>query len=103
MSAQKDDIIVSPVETEQDLIDANHCVSEAFGTQTRDAIWMVLNPGWDTTQGRLKNAHGLIQQWKSTTTNKDGQPNAIYLKATVPDSSKSGAHVVAGMAIWQQL
>ncbi|KAH9867132.1 hypothetical protein IAQ61_007724 [Plenodomus lingam] len=103
MSASSNDVVISPVETEQDVIDTNHCISEAFGTQTKDAIWMLLNPGWDTTEGRLKNAQSLIKQWKSTTTNKDGQPNAVYLKATVPDPEKPGARRVAGMAIWKQL
>ncbi|KAF2851653.1 hypothetical protein T440DRAFT_498195 [Plenodomus tracheiphilus IPT5] len=103
MSTPKDDVVISLVETEQDLVDANHCISEAFGTQTRDSVWMLMNPGWDTTEGRLKNAQSLIKQWKSTTTNKNGEPNAVYLKATVPDPEKPGARKVAGMAIWKQL
>lgn len=103
MAAPQVDIIVSPVETEEDIIQANHCISEAFGRQTKDAVWMLMNPGWDTEIGRAKNAKSLLHQWQSITTNKDGLPNAIYLKATAPDPKKPGERRVVGMAIWKQL
>ena len=74
------DIIVSPVDNKQDLEQAYHCVSEAFGRQVKDAIWIAMNPGWDTDHGQAKNALKMIKQWKSTKPNKDGQPNAVYLK-----------------------
>lgn len=101
--AAQDEIIVAPVETEQDIIQANHCVSEAFGRQAKDALWISMSPGWDTEEGRASNAQGMIKSWKNATINKDGKPNKIYLKATVPDPNKPGQHRVAGMAIWQQI
>jgi aminocarboxymuconate-semialdehyde decarboxylase len=100
--ATQDQIIVSPVETENDLIQANYCVSEAFGRQTKDAVWMLMNPGWDTEAGQKLNAQTLIKRWRSTTTNKDGNPNTIFLKATLPHPSKDGERKVVGMAIWAQ-
>jgi hypothetical protein len=100
--ATQDQIIVSPVETENDLTQANYCVSEAFGRQTKDAVWMLMNPGWDTEAGQKLNAQTLIKRWRSTTTNKDGNPNTIFLKATLPHPSKDGERKVVGMAIWAQ-
>ncbi|KAF3037298.1 hypothetical protein E8E11_005433 [Didymella keratinophila] len=98
----KDEVIVGPIETEEDIIQANHCVSEAFGRQAKDAVWILMNPGWDTEDGRAEHAQGMIKRWKDQTTNKDGQPNKIYLKATIPDPENPGQRRVAGMAIWQQ-
>ncbi|CAO2651788.1 Nn.00g000710.m01.CDS01 [Neocucurbitaria sp. VM-36] len=103
MTTYQETIIVSPVENEQDLREANACVSEAFGRQTKDAVWMLMNPGWDTEDGQAKNAMNLIKQWQSITTNKDGFPNALYLKATLPDPNNHQKRRVVGMAIWKQL
>jgi aminocarboxymuconate-semialdehyde decarboxylase len=103
MSTSQNDLIIAPFETEQDVRQANYCVSEAFGRQTRDAIWALMNPGWDTEEGQVRNSETMIKQWKSITTNKDGQPNAIYLKATLPDPAKQGERRVVGLAIWKQL
>lgn len=103
MAINPEDIIVSPIESEEDLKQANYCVSEAFGRQARDAVWMLMNPGWDTEDGQAKNALNLIKQWRSITTNKDGLPNSIYLKATLPDPATQGRRRVVGLAIWKQL
>lgn len=103
MSFNTEEVLVSPVESEHDLIQANYCVSEAFGRQTKDAIWMIMNPGWDTAEGQLENAHKLINRWKSTTLNKDGRPNTFFLKATVPDPETQNQRRVVGLAIWLQL
>jgi aminocarboxymuconate-semialdehyde decarboxylase len=103
MAATQEDIVISPVETEKDLYQANHCISEAFGRQTKDAVWQAMNPGWDTEVGQALNAQSMIKRWKTTTTNKDGKPNTIFLKATVPDPDKQGERRVVGMAIWAQL
>lgn len=103
MPSQNDDVIISVIETQQDIIDAYHCVAEAFGTQIQDALWMLTNPGWDTEEGRARNAHSLIKLWQTTTTNKNGQPNDVCIKATIPHPEKPGERKVAGMAIWRQL
>src|SRR3954471_3501771 len=103
MASPTNPVIITPVETEKDLIQANYCVSEAFGRQTRDGVWMLMNPGWDTEIGQALNAQNLIKRWKSTTTNKDGKPNTIFLKATVDDAERDAERKVVGMAIWTQL
>jgi len=103
MSSLQEDIAISPVETEQDIIDAYHCIAEAFGAQIQDALWMLTNPGWDTESGRVRNAQHLIKQWKNTTPGKNGLANDVYLKSTVPHPEKPGERSVAGMAIWRQL
>src|SRR5690242_7412256 len=95
MSTSQDDIVIAPVETEQDIRQANYCVSEAFGRQAKDAVWILMNPGWDTKDGQAGHAEGMIKRWKSGTFNKDGQPNKIYLKATVPDTDNPGQRKVA--------
>ncbi|KAF2126985.1 hypothetical protein P153DRAFT_321907 [Dothidotthia symphoricarpi CBS 119687] len=103
MAAQQDKIIISPIENAQDLRQANHCISEAFGRQTQDAIWKCINPGWETAEGLEINSQKLIKRWQSITTNNEGKPNTIFLKATLPDPEKTGERKVAGLAIWQQL
>lgn len=102
MSTVQNDIIIGPVETEEDIRQANYCVSEAFGRQAKDAVWILMNPGWDTEEGQAGHADGMIKRWKNQTFNKDGQPNKVYLKASVPDPENPGKRRVAGMAIWQQ-
>jgi aminocarboxymuconate-semialdehyde decarboxylase len=103
MATTQDEIVISPVEIEKDIIEANHCVSEAFGRQTRDGVWMLMNHGWETEAGQALNAQNMIKRWRATTTNKDGKPNTIFLKATLPDPNKQGERKVVGMAIWTQL
>jgi aminocarboxymuconate-semialdehyde decarboxylase len=103
MATSQDEVIVSPVEKEQDIYQANYCVSEAFGRQAKDALWISINPGWDNEEGRARNAQGMIKRWRSITTNKDGQPNTVLLKATLPDPEKPGERRVVGLAIWVQL
>jgi GNAT superfamily N-acetyltransferase len=103
MAAQNDEVVIAPFETEQDFKQGQYCLSEAFGRQAKDALWMLMTPGWDTEEGQAKHAQIKMKRWKSTTTNKDGQPNALYLKATLPDPDKPGERRVVGMAIWKQL
>jgi aminocarboxymuconate-semialdehyde decarboxylase len=103
MASSNDEIRISLAETEEDIIQANHCISEAFGRQTKDAVWMAMNPGWETEVGQAMNARSMIKRWKSTTTNKDSKPNTLFVKATLPDPEKQGERQVVGMAIWTQL
>jgi aminocarboxymuconate-semialdehyde decarboxylase len=102
MANSHNNIIVSPMETEQDIRQGFQSVSEAFGRQTKDGIWTRMYPGWDTEEGQAKHAQHMIKEWQSITTNKDEQPNALYLKATVPDPDEQGERRVVGMAIWYQ-
>jgi aminocarboxymuconate-semialdehyde decarboxylase len=103
MAPAQDEIVIALVENEQDLIQANYCVTEAFARQAKDNLWKAMNPGWDTTEGLANNAQKMVKRWKSTTTNKDGRPNTVFLKATLPDPQKQGESRVVGLAIWTQL
>jgi aminocarboxymuconate-semialdehyde decarboxylase len=103
MAPPQEETVISPVENEQDLIQANYCVTEAFARQAKDNLWKAMNPGWDTKEGLANNAQKMVKRWKSTTTNKDGRPNTLFLKATLPDTEKQGERRVVGLAIWTQL
>lgn len=45
----------------------------------------------------------MARGWQSVTKDKDGRPNTIFLKATVPDRNLPGKRVIAGLATWSQL
>jgi aminocarboxymuconate-semialdehyde decarboxylase len=103
MASLQDEVDISLVETEQDIKQANYCISEAFGRQAQDAVWMQVNQGWDTEQGQAIYTSRMVKRWQSVTNNKDGKPNTIFVKATLPDPAKDGERRVVGLAIWQQL
>ncbi|KAF4552910.1 Hypothetical protein D9617_8g049230 [Elsinoe fawcettii] len=96
-------VAVYPAKTEQDIEQGNHCISEAFGRQAKDAVWMLMNPGWDDVDGRRKNAQNMVKEWKSIPNDKNGCPNTIYLTASVQDPDQPNSRRVAGLAIWKQL
>jgi GNAT superfamily N-acetyltransferase len=89
-------VLIEPVHGPDDFSQAHHCIGESFGRQTRDAVWLALNPAWDTPRGQL------LERWKSTKRNKDGRPNTVFLKATLPDPKDDTKRRIVGMAIWQQ-
>lgn len=99
----KDAPLVEVINDEASFTDAYKCVSAAFGAQVHDAIWEAFNPGWETPEGQAAGASRMVRRWKSTTTNKDGDPNAVFLKATLPDPSHPGHRTTAGFAIWIQI
>ncbi|KAL4887551.1 hypothetical protein BJY04DRAFT_3742 [Aspergillus karnatakaensis] len=72
-----------------------------FGHQTQDGIWLAFHPGFDTPEGASKGTERLIKRWESTTRDRNGDPNTIFLKATVPRDDGSGEEI-AGVAIWVQ-
>ncbi|KAK0387095.1 hypothetical protein NLU13_5408 [Sarocladium strictum] len=76
-----------------------------FGTQTRDGMWSAFNPAWDTPEGRKAGAQRMISRWNSITKDRNGDPNTVFLKATVPapDDQSGTARKVVGFAIWIQL
>ncbi|KAF4470404.1 acetyltransferase [Fusarium albosuccineum] len=94
------DLRIEPVSSADDVIEAFTCISAAFGKQTRDGIWMAMNPGWDTPAGATACAKRLADRWASSTRNRDGDLNTNFVKATLPDAN--GKHIVVGLAIWQQ-
>jgi GNAT superfamily N-acetyltransferase len=96
------DLLVQPVDNPDDFTQIYHCVSEAFGRQTCDAIWLAMNPHWSSPEGQKDGASKLLKRWQSVTKNKDGQPNTVVLKATLPDPQDKTKLKIVGTAIWLQ-
>lgn len=92
------DIIDQP----EDIIQAFDCVCEAFGRQVQDGIWIAMNPGWDTPQGRASGAERMVARWRHKTNDKNGLPNTIFLKATLPCPQFEKRRIIVGFGIWVQ-
>ncbi|KAF1966297.1 putative GNAT family acetyltransferase [Bimuria novae-zelandiae CBS 107.79] len=93
---------IEPVSSAEDFTQIFHCVAEAFGRQAKDSLWIGTNPGWDTTEGQKNGVAQFIKRWQNIKSNKDGKPNTLFLKATLPDPEDTSKRRIVGMAIWQQ-
>ncbi|KAL4923413.1 GNAT family N-acetyltransferase [Aspergillus undulatus] len=93
---------ISPITDPSDLPRFFDITASAFGSQTKDGLWIANNPSWDTVKGRESAIARLTERWKSTTINRNGGPNTVFLQATVTDED-TGTETVAGVAIWVQL
>ncbi|KAJ6023560.1 hypothetical protein N7499_008958 [Penicillium canescens] len=102
MSSGKHDIglRIEPINQRKDMIQAFNCACEAFGRQAQDGVWIAMNPAWETPAGKARGAAAMVNRWTTTTKDQDGNPNTIFLKATLPSSQ--GGRVIAGFAIWVQ-
>lgn len=96
------DVLVQPVDNPDDFTQIYHCISEAFGRQIQDSIWISLNSNWNSPEGQREGASKLFERWQSVTKNKDGQPNTVILKATLPDPQDKTKLKIVGAAIWSQ-
>ncbi|KAF6837088.1 GNAT family protein [Colletotrichum musicola] len=74
----------------------------AFGHQVRDGVYMLMNPGWDNPAGVAASGERIAARFRAVTTDNQGRPNTIFLKATIPDPDNSGKRRIAGAAIWMQ-
>lgn len=90
------------IEQADDIIEAFDCVCEAFGRQVEDGIWIAMNPGWNTQGGKSRGAARMVDRWRCTTTDSNGNPNTMFLKATLPDPQEAGRRNIVGFAIWTQ-
>ena len=97
------DVRIEVITDEADFAPAFETTAQAFGTQARDGIWMAMNRGWDTPEGKKNNVSRLMSRWRGVTKDRDGNPNTVFLKATVPEPNDSSKRVIAGMAIWEQV
>lgn len=102
MATPNSDVRIDVIDNEADFPAAFDSAAKAFGHQAHDAIWMAMNPGWDTTEGLAKGAARMTKRWHGVTKDHDGNPNTVFLKATVPDPQDPSRRVLAGMAIWEQ-
>ncbi|KAL1879165.1 hypothetical protein Daus18300_001744 [Diaporthe australafricana] len=93
---------IEVIDRAEDITSGFECAAKCFGNQINDAVWTAMNPGWDTAEGKASGAAKLVKRWESTATNKDGNPNRIFLKATLPDPQQADRRVLVGFAIWIQ-
>ncbi|KAG4435601.1 hypothetical protein IFR05_008910 [Cadophora sp. M221] len=98
---------IQPITDPEDFLRCFVIAGSAFGTQTADGIWTAFNPVLtrDTPEGKISGAARMQSRWASRSFNSAGNPNVVFLKATVPDPSGSGGsegEVIAGLAIWVQ-
>ncbi|QUC19982.1 uncharacterized protein UV8b_04223 [Ustilaginoidea virens] len=98
------DLRIELMSHEQDFIEAFHVASEAFGRQTHDDIWMAMNPGWDTAEGKSRGAALMAQRWRRSTRDRVNRPNAMFVKATLPlgGHGRTQGRRTVGTAIWLQ-
>ena len=97
------DVRVEVIDNEADFGPAFEASAQAFAVQARDGIWMAMNPGWDTPEGKQNNVSRLVSRWRGVTKDRDGNPNTVFIKATVPDPQDPSKRVIAGLAIWEQV
>ncbi|KAJ5669275.1 hypothetical protein N7462_010345 [Penicillium macrosclerotiorum] len=94
-------LCVELIDQPDDIDHAFDSISKAFGHQAQDGLWIAMNPNWDTSEGKKAGAARMISRWRARTKDMNGNPNLMFLKATMP-SSKQGCRVIAGFAIWVQ-
>lgn len=101
-SVKKIQAKIEPITDSQDFARFFDIVALTLGHQTKDGLWIAMNPGWDTPDGRQANISRFIQRWSYTSKDRNGNPNTIFLKAVVPREDGSGSEEIAGVAIWMQ-
>ncbi|CAF9922521.1 MAG: hypothetical protein GOMPHAMPRED_002593 [Gomphillus americanus] len=97
------DVLVEKMTSTADLARAFEVNCAAFGEQTNDGIWSAIFPSWNSTIGKQQAISRLAARLESDSKNKDGEPNTVFIKATVPSrDDPSDVRIVAGFAIWMQ-
>jgi len=99
----EDQVLVELINEPVDFLRGFEVQGAAFGAQAKDAIWIAMSPEWDTTSGKRAGAARLSKRLENRTINAAGQPNTVFLKATVTDPDDPDRRLIVGMAIWQQL
>ena len=98
---EKGGIRVEPVTDPSDFNRFFEICALAFGHQVHDGVWCAMNPGWDTPEGCMKGSARLADRMASMTTDRNGKPNTIFLKAIL-DRGSGDAGEIVGAAIWNQ-
>ena len=84
-------------------------IGNAFGHQIRDALFRGMNPGWETPEGAKVSAERTAEKWKTISKDKDGNPNTVFLIATVPghnlspEETAGAERKIVGVARWVQV
>ncbi|KAL2810735.1 hypothetical protein BJX63DRAFT_422834 [Aspergillus granulosus] len=106
MATTNSEVRVEPITSASDFPRFFDITALTFGHQIGDGIWSAFNPAWDTPSGREAGISRLVSRWSSTTRDRNGSPNTIFLKAVVPrngrESEGGQGEDIAGVAIWVQ-
>lgn len=101
---QDSGIIIEPMTSTDDIAGGYDVLCATFGEQIQDGIWMAFNPGWNTPQGKEAGIQRMVKRWEGITTDRNGDPNTVFLKATVPTTAdQDSQRKVVGFAAWVQL
>lgn len=103
VNAKPHNAVIEPMTAPGDVVDGFDVICATFGRQTHDAMWMAFNPGWDTTEGKQACAQRMVKRWEGVTKDRNGDPNTVFLKATVPTDQEGARSRVVGFAVWVQL
>ncbi|OHE91916.1 acetyltransferase [Colletotrichum orchidophilum] len=101
-AGQNADVRVEVISQPEDFTQVAEVVRDAFGHQARDGVFISMNPDWDTPEGLVRSAERMAHRLSTVNKNNKGEPNSVYLKATVPDPENAGQRRIVGMAIWAQ-
>lgn len=102
MTSNPSDLRIELITSAEDIVASFDCTCKTFGSQTHDGIWIAMNPGWDTPEGKAKGAQRMVQRWSAVARDNNGELNTMFLKATLPDAQRQGERVLVGVAIWVQ-
>ncbi|KAH7019297.1 acetyltransferase [Ilyonectria destructans] len=100
MASNTSDLRVEIITNAEDIISSFDCTCKTFGSQTQDAIWIVMNPGWDTPEGKAKGAQRMVDRWIGVKKDNKGELNVMHVMATLPDPEREGERILVGVAIW---
>ncbi|KAF7554016.1 hypothetical protein G7Z17_g3223 [Cylindrodendrum hubeiense] len=100
MPSNASDLRVELITDAEDINASFDCTCKTFGSQTGDGIWIVMNPGWDTPEGKAKGAQRMVERWAGVKPDNKGELNVMHVKATLPDPERQGERVLVGVAIW---
>ncbi|KAM0271170.1 hypothetical protein ACHAQH_009154 [Verticillium albo-atrum] len=101
--AASTDLRIDLITSADDFPEAHQVATNAFARQAGDEFWIHMNPGWDTPAGQAAGATRMAARFKATTRDANGNPNTMFLKATLPDPDNEGQRRIVGVAIWVQL
>ncbi|KAL3459132.1 hypothetical protein BJX64DRAFT_207458 [Aspergillus heterothallicus] len=101
---------IEPITSASDFARFFDITALTFGHQIHDGIWAAFNPSWDTPAGREAGIARLVSRWYSTTRDRNGELNTVFLKAVVPGDANGDSvqgkegekETIAGVAIWVQ-
>lgn len=99
------DVRILLVESPADFEQVFAVEAAAFARQSQDGLWMTLHPGWDDPAVVPSFVRNRVLRWQNTTSDAQGRPNALFLKAVVSEpvqGSTEKIDKIVGTATWVQ-